>query len=115
MRDGYKGRLVLHAVEFADGNPQDEGYGYVMEYWLTDRPSSRGGEADPDARVAEPAFAVSSGSLAGPRPGAQGTATAAGNNATIQREGVSYTVTALRGAQRSASELAAMLQTARER
>ena len=108
MREGYIGRLVLHSVELATGSPATAGYGYIMEYWLADRPPIKGGDVDPDARVSEPAFRVAAGSLA--PPGA-----ADGASFVRERDGVRYVVTALKGAKRSAKELAEMLQTAKER
>ena len=79
-----------------------------MEYWLADRPPIRAGEADPDARLAEPAFRVAAGPLA-----PAGAVDAA--SFVRERDGVRYVVTALKGAKKSAKELAAMLQTANER
>jgi LysM domain len=110
MRSDYLGRLVLHAVEIADGSPASEGFGYRMEYWLADRPPTKGGEADQDAHIAQAAFVVAGGSLV------QGfDASTFGNSRRFTRDGVEYVVAVFPRSTRTADEVAAKLQTARER
>lgn len=112
MRDGYKNRIMLHRVRLADGKPADEGYGYVTEYFLADRPPFKGGGLDEDAKAGEPLFTVAGGSLI-----ATLTSSAQGDLFPFTRDGVSYIIKVFPGAhaQQSPSELAAMLQTARKR
>jgi len=85
MRDGLKGRLALHRVRLADGNPAEQGTGYVMEYWLTDRPTVKGGAVDVDARVTGPAFIVAAGVFAASLQSAK-----TGDLVTFTRDGVPY-------------------------
>ena len=110
MRDGFQNRVVLRFVQMADGNPSSEGYGYVMDYWLADRPPFKGGGVDPEARVVEPLFSVAGGSLAAllrnvPK----------GPVHTFSRDGISYAVWAAPAAGKTPEAIAAMLQTAAER
>lgn len=107
MREGYIGRLLLHSVELASGSTPGA-HGFILEYWLADRPPTKGGDLDPDARVSEPAFRVAAGALAPAGP-------ADAASFVRERDGVRYVVTALRGAQRTPKELAEMLETAAER
>jgi LysM domain len=110
MRSDYLGRLVLHAVEVADGNPASEGFGYRMEYWLADRPPIKGGEVDQDAHLAQAAFVVVGGSLVpGFDPSTVGVAK------RFSRDGVEYVVAVFPRSTRTAEQIAAKLQTARER
>jgi hypothetical protein len=85
IRDGLKGRLALHRVRLADGNPAEEGAGYLMEYWLTDRPAVKGGTVDVDARVTGPAFIVAAGAFAASLQSAK-----PGDLVTFTRDGVTY-------------------------
>lgn len=110
MRDSYQNRLVLHSVVLAHGNPESAGYGYVMEYYLADRPPFKAGIADPEAKVVERLFTVAAGSLVG-KAGAATDSTVY----SFTRDGVAYAVQAAPAAGRPATELAAMLQTAAER
>lgn len=65
MREGFLGKLVLHRVKLDLPSAPGEPAGYVMEYWLADRPPIKGGVVDPDAHVAERQFIVAGGTLAG--------------------------------------------------
>jgi LysM repeat protein len=112
LRSGYLGKLVLHRTRLADGTPAAEGYGFITEYWLADRPPVKAGELDRDARVTEPAFIVAGGALAA---SLSALSTRTGDLHTFQRDGVTYAVLALRGAQIDPSRIAAGLQTALER
>ena len=110
MREGYLGRLALHRVRLADGAPADEGFGYVADYYFTDRPPGKGGVPDPEARIAGPALSVAGGSLA-----ASLKSDTPGDLYTFTRDGVTYAVQSFPEAKKTAQELAAMLQTARDR
>ncbi len=110
LRDSYENRIVLHTVLIADGNPASEGRGYLMEYYLADRPPFKGGSADPEARVVERLFTVGAGSLASPVP-----ASPANPVHTFTRDGVEYAVQTGSGAIHPAATIAAQLQTAAER
>lgn len=113
MRSGYKGRLVLAAVQVADGDPAAEGFGYLTRYAITDRPPTKAGERDPEARIADDAFTVAGGSLA---PVLKARAQAAGAPiAEFTRDTVAYVVAAGRGAQLTPQQIQSMLQTRRER
>ena len=107
LRDAYNGRLVAHRVVLEDGEPAGEGYGYTIQYWLTDRPSTKGGVPDPDARVTDLAFTVSGGSLASSASGIQVFG--------ATRDGVKYTVAAGAMAGLSAERIAGLLVTSAER
>lgn len=65
MREGFLGKLVLHRVKLDLPAAPGEPAGYVMEYWLADRPPVKGGVVDPDAHVADRQFVVAGGTLAG--------------------------------------------------
>lgn len=112
LREGYLGRLVLHAVRLLDDNPKGEGRGYVTSYALTDRPPSKGGVPDPNAKIAGFAFLVASGPLVKELQ-------AANLDKSLEyvftRDGVEYYVQVAPGSPRTAQQLAAMLQTAKER
>ncbi len=110
MREGYLGRLALHRVRLADGAPVDEGFGYVTDYFFTDRPPGKGGVPDPETRIAGPALSVAAGSLATSLK-----SETPGDLYTFTRDSVTYTVKAFPDAKKSAQELAAMLQTAKDR
>lgn len=110
LRDSYQNRIVLHTVLIADGNPASEGRGYLMEYYLADRPPFKGGSADPEARVVERLFTVGAGSLASPVPESP-----ANPVHTFTRDGVQYAVQTGSGATHPAATIAAQLQTAAER
>jgi hypothetical protein len=110
LREGFLGRLVVHRVAIADGTPDREGYGYLIEYWMADRAVFKGGGTDPDARLADPGFIVAAGTYAETLA-----STRAGDLHRFERDGVQYAVRVLRGIQRPPAELAAQLQTAKER
>ncbi len=110
MRDSYGNRIVLRFVQLADGNPSSEGFGYVMDYWLADRPPFKGGGVDPEARTVEPLFSVAGGSLAGRLQSGP-----AGPVHTFTRDGVSYSVRAATSAGKTPAELVALLQTSAQR
>lgn len=113
MRSGYNGKLVLSGVQVHDGDPASEGYGYITRYAVTDRPVMKGGEVDPEAEVADAAFAVAGGSLV---PVLRAEAQAAGaTTAEVTRDGLTYLVMAGRGAQLTPDQIGAMLQTKFER
>jgi hypothetical protein len=109
LRSGFLGRLLLHRVQLATGTPESEGYGYVMEYWVADRPPTKGGETDPDARVAQRQFIVAGGSLAAEIAGAGGEDTY-----TWESDGVQYALKSFVN-QPTPQELAENLSTAAER
>ncbi len=109
MRDGFQNRVVLRFVQLADGNPPSEGYGYIMDYWLADRPPFKGGGVDPEARVVEALFSVGGGSLAGRVQAPKGPVY------NFTRDGVPYAVWAAPAAGRTPAEVAALLQTASQR
>ncbi len=102
LKDAYNGRLVAHRVTLEDGNAPGEGYGYVVQYWLTDRPVSKGGVPDPEARVTDLAFTVAGGSLAASLTGTQ--------KFSLVRDGVTYVVNAGARAALSAEGIATMLE-----
>ncbi|MCC6381962.1 MAG: LysM peptidoglycan-binding domain-containing protein [Dehalococcoidia bacterium] len=111
MRDEFRGRLVLHRVQLADDDPAGEGYGYVTEYWLSDRAAFKGGTVDPEARVMEPAFLVAGGSLVtqvlqSSKPG---------DIYTFDKGGTTYVIKKYSGAQLAAADLAKLLHTSAER
>ena len=105
MREGFLGKLVLHHVFLADGAPEREGYGFLMEYWLADRGAVKDGVIDPDARVAEPGLIVAGGVYAENLQASQ-----PGDLYRFERDGVAYAVKILRGVRRPAAELATMLE-----
>ncbi|MCK9517480.1 MAG: LysM peptidoglycan-binding domain-containing protein [Dehalococcoidia bacterium] len=107
MRSGFLGRMALHRVQLATGIPADEGYGYVMEYWITDRPPAKGGVIDPDARKAQRQFIVAGGSLAETLGSGDGVY-------TWEVSGVQYALKSFVN-QPTPQELAEMLGTAAER
>ncbi len=110
MRSGYKGLIVLHRVTLHDDNPAGEGRGYLTEYWLTDRPPIKGGEVDPDAKVAKAEFIVGAGSLASKVP-----STPADRYQAFTRDGVQYAVSTFAGSQLTPSQVIELLQTASQR
>ena len=110
MRDGFQNRIVLRFVQLADGAPSPEGYGYLMDYWLADRPPFKGGGVDPEARAVEPLFSIAGGSLSGRLQ-----AGPTGPVHTFSLDGVSYTVWAASAAGKTPAEIAALLQTAAQR
>lgn len=110
LRQGYLGKIALHSVQLADREPASEGYGYVMDYYLTDRAAMRAGAIDPEARFAGPAFTVAGGSLA-----ANLEAGADDDLYRFEREGIPYAVVAAKAAELPAEQIAAMLSTAAER
>lgn len=110
LRDTYQNRVVLHTVVLSDGRPEEEGRGYVMEYYLADRPPFKGGSADPEARVVELLFTIWGGSLAKSAPSAP-----ADSVHRFTRNGVDYAVQTGSGALHPAARIAEQLQTAAER
>ncbi|MGE5597703.1 MAG: hypothetical protein ACM3S1_16890 [Hyphomicrobiales bacterium] len=109
MRSGFLGKLVLHRVRLATAEPDSEGRGYIMEYWLADRPPVKGGSVDPDAQVSDPQFIVAAGSLVDEleSQGSDGLY-------RFERDGVQYALKA-NVSRPSPMQLANMLQTAAER
>src|SRR5690606_33265091 len=101
------GRAVLHRVQLADGDPASAGRGYVMEYWLADRPVVKGGVADPEAVVAQRAFVIGGGSLATEVDGDE--------VHTFTLDGVDYAVATFGAETPSAEQLAGMIAPASER
>lgn len=63
--DGFRGLLTLRRVELAGGRPAD---GYLLEFWTTTAPVTKGGAVDAGARFDAPAFAIAAGSLAAAAP-----------------------------------------------
>lgn len=110
LRDGYLGRLALHRVRLADGQPPNEGFGYVTDYSFTDRPPAKGGAIDPNAQVADPAFSIAAGTLVSSL-----TSDTPGDLYSFTRDGVSYALKAFPQAKKSAQELASLLETAKDR
>ncbi len=104
LLDGYAGKLVLHRISFADGQPADEGYGYVAEYWQADRRVFKANTVDSEATVADPTFIVAAGSLASSL-----TSTQAGDLYTFMRDGIPYAVKALQAAGITPQRIAEML------
>jgi len=111
MRDGFQNRVVLRFVQLADGSPAAEGYGYVMDYWLADRPPFKGGGVDPEARAVEPLFSVAGGSLSA----MVGSGPHLGPVHRFTRDGVPYAVWAAPAAGKTPAEIAVLLQTAAQR
>jgi len=101
--DGYLGRITLHSARMADSQPAAEGYGYVLEFWLTDRAALKGGDIDGQARQSSRAFTVAAGSLA---------ASLGSGAHTFTRNGVSYAVTVAAEARQSGATIAAGLEPA---
>ena len=93
LLDGYGGRLVLHSIRLADGQPAGEGFGYIAEYWQADRRVFKANTIDSEAVVADPTFILAAGSLASSL-----TSTQAGDLHTFTREGIPYAVKALQAA-----------------
>lgn len=110
LREGLLNRIALQKVRIADGTPGGEGFGYIMEYGATDRPVTKGGGVDPDARFTGTAFAVAAGSLAASLQSAR-----TGDLHTFTRDGVTYAVKVYPAIQRTPAEIAAGLGTAAER
>lgn len=106
LRDAYENRIVLHTVLIRGGKDG----GYLMEYYLADRPPFKGGGADPEAKVVERLFTVGGGSMASAVP-----ATPPGSAHTSSRDGVPYAVQVGSAASDGAAAIAAQLQTAAER
>ncbi|MBE7519079.1 MAG: LysM peptidoglycan-binding domain-containing protein [Thermoflexaceae bacterium] len=110
LRDTYQNRIVLHTVVLADANPGGEGRGYLMQYYLADRPPFKGGSADPQARVVERLFTIGAGALAKAVP-----STPAETVHRFTRNGVEYALQTGPGALHPAATIATQLQTAAER
>ncbi|MFN0093636.1 MAG: hypothetical protein ACKVVT_02525 [Dehalococcoidia bacterium] len=110
LREGFLGKLGLHRVALADGTPDREGFGYLTEYWLADRSVVKEGGIDPDARFSDPGFIVAAGTYAETLGSSR-----QGDLHRFERDGVPYAVKVLRGVTRTPAELAALLETAKDR
>lgn len=108
MIDGYLGRIALYRVTL---HPQgsDDGPGYVMEYWFTERPGFRAGEIDTDARYVDPVFTLAAGSLLDHQDGD------AIASESFQRDGVEYAIHTYFMTELAPAQLISMLETAGER
>ena len=62
--DGFRGRIALHALEIANGDTANEGYGYRMEFFATATASTKGGVLDPAAAIDTPLFTLAAGPFA---------------------------------------------------
>ncbi|MFN8507915.1 MAG: LysM peptidoglycan-binding domain-containing protein [Dehalococcoidia bacterium] len=83
--DGFRGRIALHALELANGDTANEGYGYRLEFFATATASTKGGVIDPAAAIDTPLFTIAAGPFA-----AKLTSTRPGDRYTWTRNGIDY-------------------------
>lgn len=100
--DGYRGLLALRRVELSSARPAD---GYILGFWETTSPVTKGGAVDPTARFTGPAFAIAAGSFADAQTFADG------ERYSLVLEGTRVTVTVAKDSLVGAEAIAAGLRT----
>ncbi|MCC6388923.1 MAG: LysM peptidoglycan-binding domain-containing protein [Dehalococcoidia bacterium] len=83
--DGFRGRIALHALELANGDTANEGYGYRLEFFATASASTKGGVLDPAAAIDTPLFTIAAGPFA-----AKLTSVRPGDRYTWTRDGIDF-------------------------